>query len=1045
MIAAIIKWSINKRVLLLMLALLLSICGGYSLKTIPLDAIPDLSDVQVIIRTHYSGQVPQVVEDQVTYPLSTAMLSVPGAKAVRGYSFFGDSYIFVIFEDDTDLYWARSRVQEYLSQVADQLPASAKPKLGPDATGVGWIYEYALVDRSGSHDLAELRSLQDWFVKYELQAIPGVSEIATIGGMVKQYQIEIDPDKLRGYYLTLANVRRAIEESNQDSSGSVLELAEAEYLVRFKGYIKDIEDIGLISVPTLKRRLSISSVLIDDIAKSIHLGPAARRGVADLNGEGEVVGGIVVMRSGENALKTIQAVQNKLALLKKSLPDGVEIVETYNRASLISRSIDTLTYRLIEEFVIVILVCSLFLYHFRSSLVILVSLPIGILSAFIIMRVQGINANIMSLGGIAIAIGAMVDASVVMIENAHKHIERSHLDGTSRIQAIYNAAQEVGSPLFFSLLIITLSFIPIFVLEGQEAKLFTPLAYTKTYAMACAAILSITLVPALMVYFIKGKLQQENNNPINRLLFSIYHPIIEKALHKPYHTVGFVVILILSSLWPANHLGSEFMPEMDEGDILYMPSTLPSISIGKARELLQQSSRLIKTIPEVELVFGKVGRADTATDPAPLTMIETLIKLKPSDQWRPGMTMEKIKRQLDETVQIPGIRNAWLMPIQARINMQSTGINTPIGIKISGSELGTLQKVGTDVESILNSIDGSKTVYSERSTGARYIDIDIDRHAIGHYGLSIAEVEEAASIAVGGINLTYTVEKNERYPINLRYPQNLRDSITKLKQLPIVATEDTHIQLQDIAEVQIVNGPPVIKSENARINTWVYITTEDNIDLGAYIIEAKQALQKHLILPTGYTLNWSGQYADLLHARDSMIIIIPITLLIILILIYISLQNFIESLIVMLTIPLALIGAIWLLWLLNFHLSVAVVVGCIALTGIAAEFGIIMIIYLRESVSNNSVKTEAELFRSVVAGAAQRLRPKAMTATVIIAGLLPILIGSGAGSEAMKRIAAPMIGGMITAPLVSMILIPVLYFLWQRKTLFTSTIKENRL
>jgi Cu(I)/Ag(I) efflux system membrane protein CusA/SilA len=1045
MIDAIIKWSIEQRFLLLLLALLLSICGGYSLKTIPLDAIPDLSDVQVIIRTHYSGQVPQVVEDQITYPLSTAMLSVPGATAVRGYSFFGDSYIFVIFEDNTDLYWARSRVQEYLSQVSDQLPKAAKPKLGPDATGVGWIYEYALVDRSQSHDLAELRSLQDWFLKYELQSVPGVSEIATIGGMVKQYQIEVDPDKLRGYYLTLANVRRAIEESNQEISGSVLEQAEAEYLVRFKGYIKGIEDIGLISVPTLKRRLSISSVLIDDIARSIHLGPAMRRGVADLNGEGEVVGGIVVMRSGENALKTIQAVKNKLAVLKNSLPEGVELVETYNRAALISRSIDTLTYRLLEEFVIVILVCALFLYHFRSSLVILFSLPIGILTAFIIMRLQGINANIMSLGGIAIAIGAMVDASVVMIENAHKHIERSYSNGITRIQAIVNAAKEVGSPLFFSLLIITLSFIPIFALDGQEAKLFTPLAYTKTYAMASAAILSITLVPALMVYFIKGNLHKETDNPVNRLLFSIYHPVINKVLHRPRTTIVIVGFLVFSSLWPMSQLGSEFMPEMDEGDILYMPSTLPSISIGKARELLQQTDRLIKTIPEVEMVFGKVGRADTATDPAPLTMIETMIKLKPKDQWRPDMTLEKIKALLDSTVQIPGIRNAWLMPIQARINMQSTGINTPIGIKISGAELDTLQMLGKNIESILNSIKGTKTVYSERSSGARYIDVDFDRHAIGHYGLSIAEVAEAANIAVGGVDITYTVEKNERYPINLRYPQTLRDSITKLKELPIIATEDTHIQLQDIAEIQIVNGPPVIKSENARMNTWVYITTEKNIDLGSYMIEAKRALDNQLKLPVGYTLIWSGQYADLTRAQESMLTIIPLTLLIILILIYISLQSFMETLMVMFTIPFALVGGIWLLWLLDFHLSVAVAVGCIALTGIAAEFGIIMIIYLREAVHSSTVKTETELCHSVIQGAVQRLRPKTMTATVIIAGLMPILMGSGTGSEAMKRIAAPMVGGMITAPLVSMIIIPVLYFLWHRKKLFLIKIKGAEL
>ncbi len=1034
MINAIIQWSIEKRFLMLLLALLLSICGTYSLKTIPLDAIPDLSDVQVIIRTHYAGQVPQVVEDQITYPLSTAMLSVPGATAVRGYSFFGDSYIFVIFADNTDLYWARSRVQEYISQASEQLPKGVKPKLGPDATGVGWIYEYALVDHSHKHDLAELRSLQDWFLKYELQSVPGVAEIATIGGMVKQYQIEIDPDKLRGYYLTLANVRKAIAESNQEISGSVLEQAEAEYLVRFKGYIKNIDDIALISVPTLKRRLSISSVLIGDIARSIHLGPAMRRGVADLNGEGEVVGGIVVMRSGENALKTIEAVQRKLAVLKNSLPEGVELVETYNRAGLISRSIETLSLRLIEELIIVILICALFLYHFRSSLVILISLPIGILTAFIIMRIQGINANIMSLGGIAIAIGAMVDASVVMIENAHKHIERSYLTGITRIQAISNACKEVGSPLFFSLLIITLSFLPIFALEGQEAKLFTPLAYTKTYAMASAAILSITLVPALMVYFIKGTIHKENNNPLNRCLYSVYRPIINKALLKPRGAIIVAVLLVVSSLWPLSQLGQEFMPEMDEGDILYMPNTLPSISIGKARELLQQTDRLIKTVPEVDLVFGKVGRADTATDPAPLTMLETMIKLKPKELWRPQMTLEKIKAILDARVQIPGVRNAWLMPIQARINMQSTGINTPIGIKISGPDLDILQVQGKRIESILSTINGSKTIYSERSSGARYINVDIDRYAIGHFGLSISEVEEAANIAIGGSDITYTVEKNERYPINLRYPQSLRNSITKLKELPIIATEDTHIQLQDIAEIQVVNGPPVIKSENARINTWVYITTE-GVDLGSYITTAQQALQEQLVLPVGYTLSWSGQYTDMARAEESMLYLIPITLLIILILIYLSLQNIIEALLVMIAIPFSLVGAAWLLWLLGYNFSIAVAVGSIALAAVAAEFGIIMIIYLREAVDNQAQLTESELCQSVIRGAAQRLRPKIMTASVIIIGLLPVLIGGGTGSEAMKRIAAPMIGGMLTAPLVSMILIPVLFFLWHRKKL----------
>jgi len=1034
MLAAIIQWSIDKRFLLLLLALLISICGSYALKTLPIDAIPDLSDVQVIIRTHYPGQVPQIVEDQITYPISTAMLSVPGAKEVRGYSFFGDSYIFVIFADNTDLYWARSRVQEYLSQLTEQLPKNISPQLGPDATGVGWIYEYALVDHTHSHDLSELRSIQDWYLKYELQSVPGVAEIATLGGMVKQYQVEIDPDKLRGYYLTLANVRRALEDSNQDISGSVLEQAESEYLIRFKGYIKGIRDIGLTSVPTLKRRLSISSVLIDDIARSIHLGPASRRGIADLNGEGEVVGGIVVMRTGENALKTIEAVQNKLKTLKKGLPKGVELIETYNRANLIHNSIKTLTHQLIEEFFIVVFICALFLYHLRSSLVILFSLPIGILAAFIVMRLQGVNANIMSLGGIAIAIGAMVDASVVILENTHKHIERMQLTGTTRLQAIHNASKEVGPPLFFSLLIITLSFLPIFALKGQEAKLFTPLAYTKTYAMATAAIISITLVPALIAYLVKGNIHKETDNPINRFFSSLYHPVINKALHAPGIIIISVAFLVISSLWPLSRLGSEFMPEINEGDILYMPTTLPSISIDKAREILQQTDRLIKTVPEVELVFGKMGRTNSATDPAPLNMMETLIKLKPEEQWRTGMTLNKIKKLLDNRVRIPGIGNAWLMPIQARISMQSTGINTPIGIKINGPDLNTLQTLGQQVEAILQTIEGTQTVYSERSSGARYINVDFDRYALAHFGLSIAEVEEAANIAIGGIDVTYTVEKNERYPINLRYPQSLRDSIPKLKELPIVATEDTYIQLQDIAEIQIVNGPPVIRSENARMTNWIYITTH-NTDLGSYIKTAQQALHQQLQLPTGYTLEWSGQYNDMLHAENSMFFIIPITLLITFILIYISLQDIMESLIVMIAVPLALVGSIWFLWLLDYSLSIAVIVGSIALTGVAAEFGIIMIIYLREAVTHASPTTNSQLMTAVMEGATQRLRPKIMTASVIIIGLLPILVGTGSGSETMKRIAAPMIGGMLTAPVVSMILIPVLFFLWHRKKL----------
>ncbi|PKM13216.1 MAG: CusA/CzcA family heavy metal efflux RND transporter [Gammaproteobacteria bacterium HGW-Gammaproteobacteria-3] len=1034
MIAALIRASIRHRLLVLLVAMLLSLWGIYSATTLPLDALPDLSDVQVVIRTSYNGQSPQIVEDQITYPLSTAMQSVPGATSVRGYSFFGDSYVYVIFADGTDLYWARARVLEYLSQIAGQLPTGARPKLGPDATGLGWIYEYALVDRSQSHDLAKLKSLQDWFLKYELQTVPGVAEVASFGGMVKQYQVEIDPDKLRGYYLTLANVRRAIAEANADAGGSVLELAEAEYPVRLQGYIKSIDDVGLISVPTLKRRLSISSVLLDDIARSIHLGPAQRRSVADLDGIGEVVGGIVVMRSGANALATIEAVQAKLVKLKQSLPQGVELVETYNRATLIKRAVKTLSQRLGEELLVVVLVCTLFLYHFRSALVIAVSLPVGILTAFIVMRLQGIDANIMSLGGIAIAMGAMVDAAVVMIENVHKHLERPAQDGCGRLQVIQNAAAEVGAPLFFSLLIIALSFLPILAMEGQEAKLFTPLAFTKTYAMAAAAGLSVTLVPALMAYFIKGGIAGEAASPLNRRMIQTYRPVLARVLQRPGATLIIVALLLVSAAWPLARLGSEFMPEMNEGDLLYMPITLPGIAIGKARQLLQQTDRLIKTQPEVERVFGKAGRADSATDPAPLTMLETLVKLKPEAQWRPGMTLAKIKQELDARLQIPGVRGAWLMPIRARIDMQSTGINTALGIKLSGPSIEGIEQLGRRIETALQTIEGTQSVYSERVADARYIDIEIDRFATAHFGLSIAEVEEAASIAIGGEDVTYIVEGRERYPINLRYPRDLRDSIAKLKELPIVATEDTFIQLQDIAEVRTAKGPPMIKSENARLNGWVYIST-DGGDPGSYVKAATAALQEQVPLPAGYTLTWSGQYEAMARMQEKMLTIIPMTVLVIMILLYLCFQTLMEALMVMAMLPLALIGGVWLLWLLDYHLSVAVLVGFIALAGVAAEFGVIMIIYLRQAVHSAAPETEAELRRAVIRGAVLRVRPKAMTAAVIILGLLPILLGGGTGSEAMQRIAAPMIGGMFSAPLVSMLVLPVLYFLWCKKQL----------
>ncbi len=1013
--------------MVLLIAIILSLVGFNALMNRPIDAIPDLSDVQVIIRTSYEGQSPQVIEDQVTYPISSAMMSVPGAKTVRGYSFFGDSYVYVIFDDGTDMYWARSRVLEYLNQASQNLPTGLKPTLGPDATGVGWVYQYALVDKTGNHDLAELRSIQDWILKYELQTIEGIAEIATVGGMVKQYQVIVDPNKLRGYYLTIANVKQAIENSNNEIGGSAIELAEAEYMVRFKGYIRTIEDIGLISVPTLRRRMSISSVLLDDISSEIKIGAAMRRGVADLNGQGEVVGGIAIMRQGYNTLATIEALKQKIEDIKPSLPEGVEIVEVYNRSALIKRSVKTLSSRILEEFLVLIIVCGVFLFHFRSSLVVLISLPVGILLAFILIEFMGINANIMSLGGIAIAIGTMMDAAIVMIENVHKHIELEQDNKLKRSQSVLNACSEVGGSLFISLLIITLSFLPVFALQDQAARLFTPLAFTKTFTMAVAAVLSVTLVPAMIAFFIKGKIKKEQDNPINRWLINLYKPLINRVLNKPKRLAVITVLLLISMFYPYAKMGSEFMPELNEGDLLYMPTTLPGISIGKARQLLQQTDRMIKTVPEVASVFGKVGRAETATDPAPLTMIESTIQLKPKNQWRKGMTMEKIKQQLDQAVQVPSLTNAWLMPIKTRIDMQSTGINTPLGLKISGTDLQVIQGLGQQIEGLLSQLKETKSVYSDRTHGARYIDVDISRQSAAHYGLSVAEIQQAASIAVAGKNLTTTIEGRERYPVNLRYPQYMRDSITKLKELSIVATEDIHVQLQDLAEIRIMDGPPLIKSENGRINGWVYVTLH-NSDIGGYIKKAKALLAEKLNLPTGYVLQWTGQYEYMQKTADKLHSIIPLTLLIIFTLLFINFKSISEALMVMLTIPFALIGGFWLVYLLGYHLSVGVLVGFVAIAGIAAEFGVVMIIYLRQAISNNKPKTQKQLMQAIIQGAALRVRPKAMTVIVIVMGLLPIMFFDGAGSQLMRRIAAPMIGGMITAPLVSMLIIPVLYY-----------------
>ena len=1027
MIAAIIRWSIQNRLLVLLLALILAGWGMVSLRQIPLDAIPDLSDVQVIVRTSYPGQAPQVVEDQITYPLSSAMLSVPGATTVRGYSFFGDSFIYVIFKDGTDIYWARSRVLEYLSQIKVQLPVGVQPALGPDATGVGWVYQYALLDRTGQHDLSQLRSLQDWFLKFELQTVPGVAEVATVGGMVKQYQVVVDPDLLRTNSLPLSEVRRALITSNRETSGSVIEMGETEYMVRSRGYVQNADDLRLVS-PLSTGKTGTRTTL--EVIGEVRTGPQMRRGIAELDGEGEVVGGIVIMRHGENALQTIAAVRDKIEQLRGALPEGVEIVETYDRSALITRAVNTLGIHLVQEFLVVVLVCALFLFHFRSSLVILISLPVGILVAFLVMRAQGINANIMSLGGIAIAIGAMVDAAIVMIENAHKHLEHAVGGDSARLAAIRDAAIEVGPPLFFSLLIITLSFLPVFTLEAQEGRLFTPLAFTKTWAMAAAAGLSITLVPALMAFLIRGRIRQEWDNPLNRWLIDGYQPLITAAFKKPGLSVFLILLLMVSSLWPLQRMGSEFMPELDEGDLLYMPTTLPGISIGKVRELLQQTDRLIRTVPEVERVFGKAGRAETATDPAPLTMIETTIKLKPREQWRPGMTMEKIKAELDERVRVPSLNNAWLMPIKTRIDMQSTGINTPVGIKIAGPDLSVIEHIGEDIERVLHGVEGTQSVYSERTASARYIDVEIDRHALTRYSTTMEEIQEVISTAVGGVNVMWTVEGRERYPVNLRYPRHVRDSVDKLRDLPIVTASQEEFQLRDVAEVRVIDGPPMIRSEDARLNGRVYVTIEGR-DLGSYIAAAQQVVREQVTLPPGYTLTWAGQYEYMQRAGARLAAIVPLTLAIILVLLYLSFRNFTQALMVMAAVPLSLVGGIWLVYFLGYALSVAVAVGFIALAGVAAEFGVVMMVYLDEAVKRHRPSTHQELRAAVIEGAVQRVRPKAMTAAVIIAGLMPVMLGSGTGSEVMRRIAAPLVGGMVTAPLVSMLLIPVLYLWWK--------------
>ena len=1048
MIERIIRWSVANRTLVLMLAGLIAGWGVISMQRTPLDAIPDLSDVQVIVKTTYPGQAPQVVEDQVTYPLTTTMLAVPGAVTVRGYSFFNDSYVYIIFEDGTDLYWARSRVLEYLSQAAPMLPESARAQLGPDATGVGWVYQYALIDQTGRHDLGELRALQDWFLKYELQTVEGVSEVASIGGMVRQYQVVVDPDKLRAYNIPLTRVRDAIQRGNMETGGRGIEMAEAEYMIRATGYVDSLDDLENIPLKTTAEGVP---VLVRDVARVRH-GPELRRGIGELNGQGEAVGGVIVMRFGENALAVIERVKARLEELKNSLPEGVEIVETYDRSALIERAVDTLNEKLIEEFFVVALVCGLFLFHFRSALVVVLSLPLGILAAFIVMHAQGINANIMSLGGIAIAIGAMVDATIVMIENYHKHLEKAArdsghagggLDPPTRWRLVADSAAEVGPALFFSLLIIALSFVPIFALEAQEGRMFKPLAFTKTYAMAAAAGISITLVPVLMGLLIRGHITPEDKSPINRLLIAGYRPVINTALAFPKLTIA-ATLAVLASTWiPFSNIGSEFMPELDEGDLLYMPSAYPAASAGKMAEILGQTNRLIMSVPEVETAYAKAGRAETATDPAPLTMIETTIRLKPRDQWREGMTMDTLKAELDARVQIPSLSNIWIMPIKNRIDMLATGIKTPVGIKVAGPDLDVISEIGEKIEQVIRGVPGTASVYSERVTGGRYVTISVDRLAAARFGLNIADVHDIVRSAIGGMRVGESVEGLERYPINLRYPRELRGSLGELRKLAILTPRGEQIPLSAVAEIGVEGGPGVIRTENARLNGWVYIDVA-GADLGGYVDRARRAVAENVELPPGYSLAWSGQYEYMQRALAKLKLVVPAAVGIIVLLLFLNFRNLVSVAIIMGSLPLSLVGGYWLMYLLGYNMSVAVGAGMIALAGVAAEIGVLMIVYLDQSLARYRDRigdrlTHADLHQAVIDGALLRVRPILMTVSVIIAGLLPIMLGGGTGSEIMRRIAAPMVGGMLSVTLLTLLVVPVIYYLWKRASLAKGT------
>lgn len=1041
MIARIIRGAIANRFWVLLAAVAIVIFGGRAAMTVPLDFLPELGETQVIIRAPFPGKSPQLLEDLVTFPLTTALLSVPGVKTVRGYSFFGDSFVYVIFEDNVDLYWARSRVLEYLSQVQSRLLQGVRAELGPDGTGLGWVYEYALLDRTGQHDLSQLRALNDWFLKYELKTVPNVAEVASIGGMVKQYQVVLDPDKLRAFGISHAKVVDALGKANQETGGSVVEMAETEYMVRSRGYLRTLEDFRNVLLSTSDAG---TPVTLRDVA-TVRLGPEMRRGIAELNGEGEVAGGVVVMRSGKNALETIKGVKARLETLKGSLPKGVEIVTTYDRSNLINAAVDNLRSKLVEEFIAVAIVCALFLFHFRSSLVAILSLPVAVLSAFIVMRYQGVNANVMSLSGIAIAVGAATDAAVVLVESVHKHLEsdaHAHPDqkitDKRRWELVTQASIEVGPALFFSLLIVALSFLPVFALEAQEGKLFAPLAYTKTYTLAAAAGLAVTLVPVLMGYFIRGRIPNEASNPVNRVLIRAYRPLLEASLRRPVWTIGIAIVALALTAIPISQLGGEFMPALDEGDLLYMPSALPGLSASKASELLQQTDRLIKSVPEVATVFGKAGRADSATDPAPMEMFETTIQFKPKDQWRAGMTPEKLVEELDRVVKVPGLSNVFVAPIRNRIDMLSTGIKTPVGVKVSGAELAQIDQIASQIEAAVKNVPGVTSALAERLSGGRYIDVDIDRSRAARYGLSVMDVQSVVSSAIGGENVGEVIEGRQRFPINVRYPQQYRDSVQSLREFPVVTEKGAQIRLGDVAKIAIADGPPMIRSENARLSGWVYVDVR-GAELSSAVKAMQDSVARQVKVPAGYSVAWSGQFESMERAAAKLQAVIPMTLVLIFFLLYLAFRSVSEALLLMLTVPFALVGGFWFIWLLGHAVSVATAVGFIALAGLAAEFGVVMLVYLRNSLQQRldagRPLTRELILEAIREGAVQRVRPKAMTVAVILAGLIPLMLGHGAGHEAMSRLGAPMVGGMLTAPLLSLFVIPAAWRLLQEHKL----------